>query len=245
MVSLVVVAKNEEDRIGRCLRSLPGDVERIVLLDAATTDQTEAVARREGARVVIQPWAGHVAQKNAALALATRPFVLSLDADERLSEEAAQQVQRAIASPSDAVAWSFPRCSSWLGREIRHGRWYPDRKIRLVRRGLGQWVGDNPHDRLVVRGRVQPLGGEILHQPYRTFWEHLSTIDRYTRVSAASLRARGVAARPWDPLVRPPLHFVDAVLRRSAWRDGLDGIAIAALGAGYVYLKWSRLRALQ
>jgi glycosyltransferase involved in cell wall biosynthesis len=245
LVSLVVVAKNEEDRIGRCLRSLPGDVERIVVLDAATTDGTASVAEREGARVVIRPWPGHVAQKNAALALASRPFVLSLDADEWLTPEAAQEIAHVLQEPGHTVGWSFPRCSSWLGREIRSGRWYPDRKVRLVRRGRGRWVGDNPHDRLEVAGPVQKLRGEIRHEPYRTIWEHLSTIDRYTATSARTLAARGVRSRPWDVWLRPPLHFVDATLRRGAWRDGLDGVALAALGAAYVYLKWSRLRALQ
>jgi glycosyltransferase involved in cell wall biosynthesis len=244
VVSLVVVAKNEEDRIGRCLRSLQGDVERIVVLDAATTDRTAAVAEREGATVVIRPWQGHVAQKNLALELSSRPLVLSLDADEWLTPEAAAEIWQVVHSPGQAAGWSFPRCSSWLGREIRSGRWYPDRKLRLIRRGAGRWVGDNPHDRLEAAGPVQPLRGEIRHEPYRTLWEHLSTIDRYTAISARTLAARGVRARPWDVWLRPPLHFVDATLRRGAWRDGLDGIAVAALGAAYVYLKWSRLRDL-
>jgi glycosyltransferase involved in cell wall biosynthesis len=245
VVSLVVVAKNEEDRIGRCLRSLQGDVERIVVLDASTTDRTAQIAQREGARVVIRPWEGHVAQKNAALQLASRPFVLSLDADEWLAPEAAAEVLQATASPGRDAGWSFPRCSSWLGREIRSGRWYPDRKVRLVRRGAGRWVGDNPHDRLEVEGAVRRLRGEILHEPYRTIWEHLSTIDRYTAISARTLAERGVRGRAWDVWLRPPLHFVDATLRRGAWRDGADGVALAALGAAYVYLKYSRLRAMQ
>lgn len=248
MLSLVVIAKNEADRIGRCLRSLQGDIEKIVLLDDSTRDNTEQVAKREGARVVVRPWEGHVAQKNAALALASRPLVLSLDADEWLSPQAAAEISEIAAtagrSQPEISGWSLPRCSRWLGREIRSGRWYPDRKLRLVRRGAARWVGDNPHDRLVCQGPVARLRSEILHEPYRTIWEHLSTIDRYTKIQAASLAARGVRGRPWDPVLRPPLHFVDALLLKAAWRDGIDGIAIAALGAAYVHLKWSRSRAL-
>ncbi|MEQ1503374.1 MAG: glycosyltransferase family 2 protein [Myxococcota bacterium] len=243
MLSVVVVARNEADRIGRCLRSIGGDIERIVVLDASTTDDTARVAAREGARVVERPWPGHVAQKNHALGLATRPWILSLDADEWLTDAAATEVWAAL-DRTDVDGFSFPRCSDWLGRPIRSGRWYPDRKLRLVRAGRGRWIGDDPHDRLIVDGPVARLRGEIRHQPYRTVWEHLSTIDRYTRISARTLHARGVRARRRDVWVRPALQFVDSMTRKMAWRDGLDGLAVAALGAGYVHLKWSRLRAL-
>ena len=241
-MSLVVIARNEGDRIGRCLRSLPGDVERIVVVDASTTDDTASVAIREGAIVVERPWPGHVAQKNFALACATRPWILSLDADEWLSPIASAEVRAVVRHPTPNAGYAFPRCSDWLGRPIRSGRWYPDRKLRLVRRGLARWKGDDPHDLLHVDGPVARLSGEIRHAPYRTIWEHLRTIDRYTAIHARSLRARGVRARPWDPVLRPTLHFVDAMLLKAAWRDGADGIAVAALGAVHTHLKWSRLR---
>jgi glycosyltransferase involved in cell wall biosynthesis len=242
MLSLVVVAKDEADRIGRCLRSVPGDVERIVVLDPSTTDDTRRVAEAEGALVIERPWAGHVAQKNWALEQASRPWILSLDGDEWLSPQAAAQLSHAVRGA--AAGYAFPRCSEWLGRPIRSGRWYPDRKLRLVRRGVGRWIGDDPHDRLEVQGRVDPLDGEILHAPYRTIWEHLRTIDRYTRIHAQALHARGVRAHRWDPPVHAALHFVDAVLWKAAWRDGVDGLAVAGLGAVYSHLKWARLRQL-
>jgi glycosyltransferase involved in cell wall biosynthesis len=243
-LSLVVVARDEADRIARCLRSVPGDIERIVVLDASTADATARVAAACGARVVIRPWPGHVAQKNHGLSLATRSWVLSLDADEWLSPEAARAIAEALAQPGSAAGFSFPRRNVWLGRPLRAGRWYPDRKVRLVRRGAARWAGDDPHDRLEVDGSVRPLQGDIHHVPYRTFWEHLATIDRYSRTSAASLHARGLRARRWDPWVRPALHIVDAVLARAGWRDGADGLALAGLGAVHVHLKWSRLRRL-
>lgn len=245
MVSLVVVARNEADRIGRCLRSLPGDVERIVILDASTTDDTRTIAEREGATVMVRPWPGHVAQKNFALSCATRPWILSLDADEWLSPIASAEVRAVIRHPGEVAGYTFPRCSEWLGRPIRSGRWYPDRKLRLVRRGAARWVGDDPHDLLTIDGPVRRLSGEILHTPYRTIWEHLRTIDRYTTIHARSLHTRGVRARPWDPYLRPALHFVDGMLLKCAWRDGVDGITVAGLGAAHVHLKWARLRALE
>lgn len=243
-LSLVVVAKDEADRIGRCLRSTPAGAERIVVLDSRTTDDTAAVAAAHGATVVVRPWPGHIAQKNAAAQLARRPWVLSLDADEWLSEEAADQVAAAVAAPGGIAGYSFPRCSEWEGRPIRHGKWYPDRKLRLFRRGVARWGGDDPHDRLILDGPVRALSGEIRHTPYRNVQEHLATVERYAAISAASLAARGVRARPWDPWVRPTWHWVDAVLVRAAWRDGAPGLRIAALGAWHVHRKWSRLARL-
>lgn len=244
MLSVVVIARDEADRLGRCLRSAPSDAERVVVVDTATSDATAAVAEREGARVVLASWPGHVAQKNRALAEAKGAWVLSLDADEWLTPGARAAVSAAVADPGDAAGFSLPRLNVWLGRPLRHGRWYPDRRVRLVRAGRARWVGDDPHDRLEVDGPVRALMGDIGHTPYRTFWEHLATIDRYTRIHAAALHARGVRARAWDPALHGSLHLVDALLWRSAWRDGADGVAVAVLGAVHASLKWQRLRHL-
>ncbi|HHO52524.1 MAG TPA: glycosyltransferase family 2 protein [Deltaproteobacteria bacterium] len=244
MLSLVVIARNEGDRLARCLRSVPWASQALVVVDTSTTDDTAEIALREGARVIRAGWPGHVAQKNRALAEASTPWILSLDADEWLTPEAGASVQRALVDPGDAVGFSLPRCSRWLGRPLRHGRWYPDRKVRVARRGRARWVGDDPHDRMEVDGRVRPLQGDIGHQPYRTIWEHLSTIDRYTQIHAASMHQRGARSHRWDPPLHAALHFVDAMLLKSAWRDGVDGAAVALLGAVYSGLKWRRLRQL-
>jgi glycosyltransferase involved in cell wall biosynthesis len=244
LLSLVVIALDEADRIADCLGSVPFAAERLVL-DCGSTDGTQEVARACGATVLHTDWPGHVAQKNRALAAASQPWVLSLDADERLTAAAQQALREALAAPGDATGFAFARCSTWLGTPLRHGRWYPDRKVRVVRRGHGRWVGDDPHDHLQVDGPVRRLRGDIAHRPYRDLSEHLATIDRYTRVHAGSLHARGVRARWWDVAVRPPLHFVDAFLLRRGFLDGTAGFAVAGLGATHVLLKWTRLWMLQ
>ena len=244
MLTLAVITLNEVDRLEGCLTSVPF-AQELLVVDSGSTDGTVELARSLGARVVQTDWPGHVAQKNRALNMATGEWVLSLDADERLSSGAAAQLAAFLAEPGDAQAVGLHRCSKWQGRFIRHGRWYPDRKIRLVRRGAGAWRGDDPHDRLWVQGPVRWIQADILHEPYRTFGEHLKTIDRYTAMSARSLSARGVRARWWDLALRPPLHFIDAFLLRIGFLDGWRGLALAALGAHYVWLKWSRLRGLQ
>ena len=241
MLSVVVIAKNEADRIKDCLASVPF-ADELLVLDSGSEDNTVEIAREAGAKVLELDWPGQVAQKNRGLEYATGDWVLSLDADERLSMQAAEELRNVLSSESAQVnGYSFPRRSQWLGRWIRHGRWYPDRKVWLVRRSAGTWVGDDPHDKLEVDGVVQRLSGDILHTPYRSMSEHLMTIDRYTEQHAASLFGRGVRAHWWDVAFRPPLHFVDSYLLRRGFLDGVPGMALAGLGTSYVLCKWYRL----
>ena len=248
MLTLVVVAKNEADRIARCLRSVPFASRRLVL-DSGSTDDTVSVAQACGAEVVETDWPGFVAQKNRALSLVDTPYALSLDADEWLTERAASEAEAVVQSGAEGagrpVGWSFPRVSLWQGREVRHGAWYPDRKLRLVRmEARPQWGGDDPHDRLVVHGPVQRLHGDIGHDPYRRFADHLRTIDRYTALNAAALADRGVTARRRDPWVHGVGHFAKSFVVQRGYRDGPMGLVLAGLGAVHAGLKWHRLRGL-
>ncbi len=239
VLALVVIARDEEDRLPGCLASVPWASERVVLVDPRTRDATAEVARRCGARVALRPFDDFAGQRNAAAELASAPWTLFLDADERLSAEASDELRGAIGGPHAGL--SFPRRSSWLGRELRYGRWGRDRVVRAARRGGGRFVGA-VHERLVVDGPVRALRGPLLHDPYRDWLEHLATIDAYASAQARASAALGARAGRLDPWVRPALHFVDAVLRNAAWRDGPDGLVVAGLGAASVHLKWSRLR---
>ena len=244
LLSLVVIAKNEADRIARCIRSVPF-ADEVLVLDSGSSDGTAQVAEGCGARVLHTDWPGHVLQKNRGLVECAGDWVISLDADEWLSDEAQRELVVALASPGAAQGFSFPRLNHWLGRPLRHGTWYPDRKLRCVRTGVGKWVGDDPHDQLVVEGEVVALTGDIEHDTYRSFSEHVSTVDRYTTIHAASLYARGVRARRRDVLARPPLHFVKAMLLKRAFMDGPAGVVVAGMGTAHVALKWGRLWRLQ
>lgn len=241
MLTLAVIAKNERDRLADCVASVTGAAQ-VLVLDSGSSDGTTALARDLGARVVETDWPGHVVQKNRALAMAGTPWVLSLDADERLCPVAARALNEALVDPGPYVGFGFARCSRWAGRYVRHGRWYPDRKVRAVRPDRARWVGDDPHDRLQVEGPVRWLPGHILHEPYRSFAEHRDTIARYSEISARALHRRGVRAGPVDAIARGALHFVDAVLLRLAFLDGWRGVALGVLGAWYAYRKWSLLR---
>jgi glycosyltransferase involved in cell wall biosynthesis len=240
-LSVTIIARDEADRIGDAIRSV-AFADEVLVLDSGSSDDTVAVARALGARVEETGWPGHVAQKNRALERARHDWVLSIDADERVGPELAAAIQAVMAAGPDAAGFAVSRLSTYLGAELRHGTWYPDRRVRLFDRRCARWGGRDPHDTVEVDGPVATLGGDLLHTPYRNLGEHLETIDRYTATSAAGLRADGVRAHALDLLLRPPLHFVKAYLLKAGFLDGARGLLVASLGAVYVLLKWVRVR---
>lgn len=237
MLSAVIITRNEADRIADAIRSV-AFADECVVVDAGSTDGTPDVARQLGARVVETDWPGHVAQKNRAFALAKGDWILSIDADERVTPELRDAVVTAIGGAA-AAGFRMARRNHWLGHALRHGHWYPDRRVRLVRRGHGRWEGDDPHDVLAVDGPVADIAGDIDHFPYRSLSEHLATIDRYSAISAASVRRRATLL---DVAVRPPWHFFSGYVLRLGVLDGVPGLVVASLGALHTLLKWSRAR---
>ncbi len=240
VLSLVVISKDEQDRIGSCLASVPCATERIVV-DSGSTDRTVEEARAAGARVIQTDWPGYVQQKNRALSYATQPWVLSLDADERLDAQASEELARSLGETDGVRGFVLQRRNLWLGRTLRFGTWGRDQKTRVAERAFARWEGRDPHDTLVVDGKTRVLRGYIVHDPYRTLREHLDTIDRYSTLSAESLAAEGVRSSWWSVMIRPPFHFVQAYVFRAGFLDGVPGFAVALLGAFHVFLKWRRL----
>ena len=238
MLSVVIIAKNEADRIEAAICSV-AFADEVVVVDSGSTDDTVARAEALGARVVCTDWPGFVAQKNRAWCTAKGDWVLSLDADERVSPELAASIQRAVQGP--ARGFWVARRNIYLGTPLRGGHWYPDARVRLARRDRARWVGENPHDRLEVDGPVAWLDGDLLHEPYRSFAEHLHTIDHYAAVAATALLAKGRRARPWDILVRPLWRVFAEFVLQGGWRDGALGLRLALLAGVYTELKWCRV----
>jgi len=244
-VSLVVIAQDEEDHIGDCLRSADFCAEAVVL-DGGSRDRTREIAAALGARVETRPFDDFVTQKGAAVDLARHDWVLCLDADERVSPELAAEIRDLFAAgepPCDG--YSMPRLSWHLGRWIRGGGWYPDRKLRLFRRSRGRWAGRNPHDKVVCDGAVGRLRGDLLHHPYRDLAHHLRKMDRYTELAAATLLAEGRGLATLRMFVVPPLAFLRSYLLRRGFRDGRAGLVLAALEARYEFLRYRHLRRLR
>lgn len=231
MLSVVIITRDEADRIEAAVRSA-AFADECVVLDSGSRDDTVARARALGARVIETDWPGHVAQKNRALAEARGDWILALDADERVTPALGAEIRAALAAPT-ADAYSVPRRNWWLGHRLAHGHWYPDRRVRLARRDRARWGGEDPHDLLLVEGRVAALRSDLDHHPYRSLAEHLATIDRYTAQQAR----RG---SPVDLVVRPAWHFFAGYVLRGGFLDGVPGLVVAALGAVHTLLKWSR-----
>jgi glycosyltransferase involved in cell wall biosynthesis len=185
-----MITRNEADHVEAALRSVAW-ADEIVVVDAESTDQTVTLARQFTDRVVVRPWPGFVEQKNHALSLVSHDWVLSLDADERVTPELADALRRLLAGSPAHAAFRIRRVTRYLGRWIRSTDWYPDRQIRLFDRRRSRWTGSHVHETLTVDGSVGTLDGELEHLPYRDLAEHLETIDRYTTL--ATLRSRSCA----------------------------------------------------
>lgn len=244
-LSACVIAFQEADRIGECLASL-AFCDEVVLVDSHSSDATREIAAAAGARVIERDWPGHVAQKSFAVAAASHDWVLCLDADERVSPQLRAEIERLREAGFEGPAgYTMPRLSSYLGRWIRHGTWYPNRQLRLFDRRRGRWAGQDPHDRVDLEGAAGRLQGRLLHHPYRTISEHLATIDRYTTITAQGLRERGRRARVSDLWLRPPARFVVFYLLRGGFLDGWRGLFLAGMASHYVRLKYAKLLALE
>jgi glycosyltransferase involved in cell wall biosynthesis len=231
---------DEEDNIADCLKSADFAQEWIVV-DSHSKDATRERAAACGARVVERDWPGHVEQKNFAVDAAVHEWVLCLDADERVSPELRASILAALERNDLPDGFEMARRTWYLGRWIRRGGWYPDRKIRLFRRSKGRWGGVNPHDHLRVEGRVERLEGDLLHYSYRSISDHLKTIDSFTTIAAKEKRAAGRRAGVLDLTLRPFGKFLRMYVLKLGFLEGRAGLVVATLGSYYVFLKYAKL----
>lgn len=241
-LSCCVIACNEERLIRRCLESVSFADECVVVIDARSADATDEIAREMGARVIRHPYQGDVEQKSFALAQASRDWILALDADEALTEPLAREIRSLLSAPPAGVdGYEINRVTYHLGRWIRHGDFYPDWKLRLFRRGAGEWVGVNPHARVELRGEVRRLRGELEHRSYRDLADQVDRIQDFSRIQAHAFHDGGRPARIRDMILRPPARFLRAYLLKQGFRDGVPGLVIAAATAFHVFLKYAKL----
>ena len=240
-----VITRNEADRIEDCLASLDF-CDELIVVDSGSTDRTREIAEGFGARVSQHPFGGFGAQKNRAVELAANDWVLCLDADERVTPELREEITvlRHAGFP-DKVGWSFPRLSNYLGTWVRRGTWYPDAQLRLYARRHAAWGGNPPHEKVLADGPVGQLTGDMQHYPYRTFDEHLATIDRYTTIMAKDMHERGRRAGALDLVLRPAVRFVRFYVLKLGFLLGWKGLLLACLAAHYVRLKYAKLMFLQ
>lgn len=257
-VSVVIVAKNEAHNLPRCLASVRGWTAEIVVALNDTTDASEALALAAGARVHHLPWRGYRDTKNAALDLATHPWVLSLDADEEVSPALRSAIQAFFgaapagsASPNPPsptapaaqfAAARFPRKVWFLGRWITHGDWYPDHSLRLFRRDRARWGGDAfVHEKIDCTGPVATLRGDLHHYSFPTLSAHVAKINPFADLFLRQQQARGTRFSLAAAVFRPAWRFFRAYILKRGCLDGFPGFYIAVATAFGAFVRYSRL----
>ena len=234
-ISAVIITLNEERRLEGALKSLAGIVSEIVVVDCRSSDETVKIARRYTDRVFERDWTNFADQKNFGNSRASHPWIFSLDADERISPELREELLALKKTEPDVDAFSIPRKVYYLGRWIRHSGWYPDRKLRLFRKGTARWEGEYVHEKLTVTGRVAKLTGCIHHFTYRNIHEHLARINTFSDLGAQKLYAQKKKARCRHLIFLPFFRFFRAFVWKRGFLDGFAGLVISVL-TGYAVL---------
>lgn len=243
-LSVTVITRNEAAAVADALASVAW-ADEIVVVDSGSIDETVAIARRYTNRVVVREWNGYVDQKNYAASIASHDWILSVDADERVTPALAAEITRLLSGTPAAQAYRIPRVTWHLGRWVRSTDWYPDYQTRLYDRRAAEWTGRHVHEAVKARGIVGQLRNELQHYAYSDVSEHLETIDRYTTLAAKQMHERSRRAGAFDLVCHPPLAFLRNYVLRGGFRDGIPGLIISAMNGYYVFLKFAKLWALQ
>ena len=243
-VTVTVITRDEASNVAAALKSVSW-ADEIVVVDSGSTDGTVAIARQHASRVEVRDWPGYSAQKNYAADIASNDWILSLDADERVTPELADEIRHTLQSEPAAHGYRIPRVTWYLGRWIRSTDWYPDYQLRLYNRRAGKWNGRRVHESVELQGAPGVLRHELQHYAYRDISHHLATIDRYTTLAAEQWLAEGRRTSGLEMLVHPRLAFLRNYLLRGGFKDGAAGLLVSRLNAYYVFLKFAKLWELQ
>jgi glycosyltransferase involved in cell wall biosynthesis len=243
-LSVAIITLNEEANLARTLGSVAW-ADEIVVVDSGSADRTVEIARQFGAKVFAEPWRGFGAQKNFALQQCTGDWLLSLDADEEVSAELAAEIQRVIASPSSAEAYSVPRRNLFLNRWLRHGGMYPDRKLRLIRNGAACFQERPVHEDIKFPGEVQQLRGDLIHHAYPTVAGYVEHLQRYSTLAAATVATHGALWFAAQTLLNPYATFLYNYFLRGGFLDGRAGFLYHAYHSAYVSWKYAKARQMQ
>jgi glycosyltransferase involved in cell wall biosynthesis len=245
-LSVVIITFNEEKNIGRCIDSVVAVADEIIVLDSYSTDETIEIARGKGAVIHQQKFAGYGKQKNDALQLCSNNLVLSLDADEMLDNVLiAEILEEKKGAAGDAYLMN--RCTNYCGKFIRHGSWYPDRKIRLFNKTIARWSKDMIHEKVEIPPGVKTkqLKGDILHYSFNSIEEHVAQNNKFSSISAQTLFANGRRTNLFKIIINPWWAFILSYIIRLGFADGLFGFIVAVNISHLTFLKHTKLMTLQ
>jgi len=240
-ITATIITLNEERNIARAIESLRC-CDEIVMLDSGSADRTVELAEKFGARTIESPWRGYAGQKNWAAEQAANDWILSLDADEALSEALEGEIWSLKKTGPKYDAYTMPRLAQYLGKWILHSGWYPDRKVRLYHRSKAKWIGSFVHESVQVDGRIGHLDANLLHFTCDSLSEHLKTMDRYTTLAAEELVSHKAKIQTRHMILDPAWTFVRTYFLQRGFQDGLEGLTIAYMAALYTFLKYAKAR---
>lgn len=243
MLSVIIITKNEADVISDCLASVAW-ADEIVVVDSGSDDDTVAICQKFGALVFENEWPGYGQQKNHALAQAKGNWILSIDADERVTPALRQEIEQAIANPNGCVAWQIPRLSSFCGRFMRHSGWWPDYVTRLFHRDYAKFSDDIVHERVVVNGLTGTLKEHFLHESIENFEELLTKMNQYTTAGALMSYERQKTASLMKAIGRGFWAFFRCYVLRAGFLDGCEGFILSVSTAESTYYRHLKLMLL-
>lgn len=243
-ISAVVITFNEEINIRECLESLSA-ADEIIVVDSRSQDRTVEIAREYTDKVTIVDWPGFSKAKNHGVDLASHDWILSLDADERVSRQLNEALLQFKKKTSSENGYRIARRTWYLSRWIRGGGWYPDRTIRLFNRNSGRFSQVPVHESVQLTGECGELSGDILHYSYRDLGDHLQRINRYSGLCAEKWFESGRTFSPLSMIIRPPLEFIRKLVLKRGFVDGIEGLIVAGMHSIYVFLKYAKLYELE
>ena len=245
-LSVVIITFNEERNIARCLKSVEGIADDIVVVDSYSSDKTIEIVSAFGARIIQHSFEGHIQQKNWAITQAKYPLILSLDADEALSDELKKSIAE-VKNNWQFNGYKMNRLTNYCGKWIRHCGWYPDTKLRLWDSRLGEWKGINPHDEYVMNNN-EPVGflkGDILHYSYYSLEDHYRQVNYFTDIASKAYFEKGMRVSVLKLYISPLIKFTRDYFIKGGILDGYYGFVISKISAYATFLKYKKLRNLQ
>lgn len=243
-LSVTIITRNEASNISQAIQSVAW-ADEVLVVDCGSTDATVTTAEQLGARVLHREWRGFGEQKNFAADQAAHDWILSLDADERVSEPLASELRAVLASDPPHVACRIPRISWYLGQRIRTTDWYPNLQLRLYNRRHGRWNTRRVHESVEVTGSIGRLVQPLEHRPYRDVAHHLETMNRYTTLAAQEMYDEGRRSGIGPLLTMPAAAFLRNYVLKRGFMQGSTGFVISSLNTYYVFLKFIKLWELQ
>ena len=241
-LSVVIITQNEEKKLRDCLASVSDLADEIVVLDSGSTDQTQTIAREFGAVIhVTKDWQGFGAQKNKAVSLAKNDWILSIDADERVTPELSLEITNLLQTQPVSLSYEIPRSSWYCGRFIKHSGWYPDYVLRLFNRKSAKFSMDLVHERVLPSGAVGRLNSPLLHYSFQDFSHVLTKLNRYSSASAEQLYLLGKKSNLPKAVAHGLWAFVRTYVLRAGFLDGAQGFALAVSNAEGTYYRYLKL----